>query len=479
MNYLAFDLGASSGRAMLGTIEGDQLELAELHRFPNGPVALPSGLHWNILSLWAEINTGLQAASSYKPVSVGLDTWGVDFGLLDKNDVLIGIPYHYRDSRTEGMLDEAFKRVPREQIYARTGIQFMELNSLYQLYSMVVSKSPALDIAQTLLFMPDLLNFWLTGRKVNEFTIATTSQFYSPVDGTWAADILAALGIPTRIFGEIVPPGTMLGALRGPVAREAGLGDVTVITPASHDTGSAVAAVPAANENFAWLSSGTWSILGAEASQPDLSQKALDFNFTNEGGVFGTWRLSKNITGLWFMQECKRVWDVSYDELTRLAAEAAPFLAVIDVDDPVFFQPGNMPQKIRDYCTRTGQTPPQTQGEITRVILESLALKYRLVLEQLDELTDIRHDPLHIIGGGTKNQLLNQFTADATGRTVITGPVEATAIGNILLQAVAMGELADLAEARAIVRASFPPSVYEPYQRGGWDEAYARLQTLL
>jgi rhamnulokinase len=376
------------------------------------------------------------------------------------------------------MMEAAFERVPREQIYAQTGIQFMELNSLYQLYAMAANQSPALEIAQTLLFMPDLLNFWLTGRKVNEFTIATTSQAYSPLTGTWATGLLEALGIPTHIFGEIAQSGTVLGALREEVARETGAKGMTVITPASHDTGSAVAAVPATNENFAWLSSGTWSILGAEARPPDLSEKALAFNFTNEGGVFDTWRLSKNISGLWFMQECKREWGISYDELTHLAAEARAFLAVIDVDDPIFFHPGDMPQKIRDYCANTGQAVPQTQGEITRVILESLALKYRQALEQLDELTGVRHDPLHIIGGGTRNQLLNQFAADATGRTVITGPVEATATGNILIQAIAMGHLADLAEARALVRSSFPPTTYEPHADARWAEAFARLQTL-
>ncbi len=475
MNYVAFDLGASSGRALLGSLEADRLDIIELHRFPNGPVQLPSGLHWNILDLWTQIMQGLRAAASHNPVSVGMDTWGVDFGLLDKRDVLIGNPYHYRDHRTQGMMAAAFEQMSRADIYARTGIQFMELNTLYQLFAMVKQGAPALDIAQTLLFTPDLLNFWLTGRKVNEFTIATTSQCYSPLTGTWATDVLAALGIPAGIFQEVVPPGTVLGALRDEVARESGLTELSVIAPASHDTGSAVAAVPAENKNFAWLSSGTWSILGAEASEPDLSEKALAFNFTNEGGVFDTWRLSKNITGLWFMQECKRKWGVSYDELTQLAAEARPFLAVIDVDAPVFFHPGDMPQKIQDYCANTGQPVPQTYGEITRVILESLALKYRQVLDQLDELTGFRHEPLHIIGGGTRNQLLNQFAADATGRTVITGPVEATATGNILMQAIAMGQLADLAEARAIVRNSFPPSIYEPQADDRWDEAYAKM----
>ena len=478
MNYLAFDLGASNGRALLGSIENGHLEITELHRFPNNPVRLPSGLHWNILELWSNILQGLQAAAPYQPVSLGLDTWGVDFGLLDKDDVLIGHPYHYRDHRTEGMMEEVFKRVPQKQVYAQTGIQFMELNTLYQLFAMVQQGSAALDIAQTLLFMPDLLNFWLTGRKVNEFTIATTSQMFSPSTGGWATEMLEALGIPAHILNDIVSPGTQLGPLRDEVARAAGLADLTVIAPATHDTGSAVAAVPATNADFAWLSSGTWSILGAEANRPDLSEQALAFNFTNEGGVFDTWRLSKNISGLWTMQECHREWGISYGELTQMAEEARPFLAVIDVDDPVFFRPGDMPRKIQDYCADTSQPVPQTRGEIIRVFLESLALKYRHTLEQLDTLTGIRHDPLHIIGGGTRNQLLNQLAADATGRTVITGPVEATATGNILLQAIAMGQLADLAEARAIVRNSFPPGAYEPRPDTRWDEAYAKMQTL-
>jgi len=478
MNFLAFDLGASSGRALLGSIDDNHLDIIELHRFLNDPVQLPSGLHWNILGLWTEIKKGLSAAASFHPVSMGLDAWGVDFGLLDRDDVLIGNPYHYRDRRTEGMMAEVFKRVPREQIYAQTGIQFLELNTLYQLYAMALSQSPALDIAETLLLMPDLLNFWLTGRKVSEFTIATTSQCYSPLTATWADSMLEKLSIPTKIFPEIAPSGAALGALRPEIAQESGLSDLTVIAPACHDTGSAVAAAPATNEDFAWISSGTWSILGVETREPNLSQKALAYNFTNEGGVFGSWRLSKNIAGLWFVQECKREWGLSYDELTHLAAKAPPFAAVIDVDDPAFFHPGDMPQKIRDYCARTGQPILQTAGEIVRVILESLALKYRLVLMQLDELTGKRHDPLHIVGGGVKNLLLDQFTANATGRTVITGPVEATATGNILMQAIAMGYLSNLTEARAVVRHSFPPNVYDPQPDARWDQAYARLLTL-
>ena len=478
MNFLAFDLGASNGRALLGKFDDGRLEIIELHRFPNEPVSLPSGLYWNILSLWAEIKQGLRSAAPYHPVSVGIDTWGVDFGLLDRNETLIGNPYHYRDRRTEGMMEEVFQRVPREDIYARTGIQFLALNSLYQLYAMVHNQAPALEIAETFLHIPDLFNFWLTGRKVSEFTIATTSQCYSPLDSTWAYAMLEALDIPTHMFPEIVPPGTPLGALRPQLAHSVGIENLTVIAPACHDTGSAVAAVPASNDDFAWLSSGTWSILGVEAHSPTLTQQALAYNFTNEGGVFHTWRLSKNISGLWFVQECKREWRFSYDELTHLASEAEPFLAVIDVDDPIFFHPGDMPQKIQDKRAKTGQAIPKTEGEIVRVILESLALKYRYVLEQLDELRGKRHQPLHIIGGGVKNQLLNQFTANATGRLVIAGPVEATAIGNILMQAIAMGHLSGLSDARAIVRHSFPPTQYQPRPDARWDAAYETLCSL-
>jgi len=441
---------------------------------------LPTGLHWDVHKLWDEIKTGISISAGRFPLeSIALDTWGVDFALLDKNGALLGNPYHYRDSRTDGILNEAFKRVPRAEIFAQTGIQFMQLNTLYQLLAMVIARDPQLEAAHTFLTIPDLFNYWLSGKIVCEFTNATTTQCFNPLTHTWAAPLLESLGIPTRIFPSICEPGISLGTLLPAIASKTGADPIPVIAPACHDTGSAVAAAPASNADFAWLSSGTWSILGAEVRQPVLSEKALEYNFTNEGGVFGAWRLSKNIMGLWLVQECKREWNLSYDELTRLAAEAKPFLAVLDPDNNIFLHPGNMPEKIRKFCADTQQPIPQTQGEIVRVALESLALKYRFVLGRLEELAGKRLAPLHIFGGGTKNRLLNQFGADATGRTVIAGPVEATAIGNILMQAIALGEVGSLSDARAIVRKSFDVETYQPRHRTGWDDAYAKMLNLI
>lgn len=475
-NYLAVDLGAESGRIVVGTIEDGRLSLNETQRFSNGPVRLPDGLHWDVLHLWSEIKSGIATAAAQAPLaSLGLDTWGVDFALLDKHGALLGNPYHYRDSRTDGMLTRAFQRFPREEIFAQTGIQFMQINTLYQLFSMVLAQSPLLAAAQTFLTIPDLFNYWLSGQKVCEFTNATTTQCFDPLRRAWALPLLEALDIPTYILPPVCEPGTLLGALLPAVAAETGAGSLPVIAPACHDTGSAVAAVPAENDDFAWLSSGTWSILGAQVRQPNLSAQALACNFTNEGGVSGTWRLSKNIMGLWLVQECKRQWNVSYDELTRLAAQATPFLAVIDPDSDSFLHPGELPEKIRAFCASTNQPVPATQGEIVRVALESLALKYRLTLEKLEGLLGKRLNPLHIIGGGTRNSLLNQLTADATQHTVVAGPIEAAALGNILMQAISLGHLSSLAEARSVVCRSFAPHIYEPRLSAGWDEAYARL----
>lgn len=479
-NYLAIDLGAESGRTIVGALQDGVLCLAETHRFPNNPVQLPDGLHWDVLRLWSDIQAGIAASAAKFPLaSLALDTWGVDFALLDKNGALVGNPYHYRDARTDHMMEEAFRRLPREQIFAQTGIQFMQINSLYQLLAMVIQKSPLLEIAHTFLTIPDLFNYWLSGDIGCEFTNATTTQCFDPVRRSWAAPMLEALGIPIHIFPDIREPGTALGSLRPDVAARTGAGSIPVIAPACHDTGSAVVAVPAENPDFAWLSSGTWSIMGCEADQPGMDERALAYNFTNEGGVFGTWRLSKNIMGLWIIQECKREWNIPYDEITRQAAEADPFLAVIDPDADIFFHPGEMPDKIRRYCAESGQSIPQTQGGVARIALESLALKYRLVLDRLEALTGKHLEPLHIIGGGTKNKLLNQLTADCTGRTVVTGPIEATAIGNILMQAIALGHLADLGEARRVVRQSFSPEIYRPGSPAGWDEAYQKLLNLM
>jgi rhamnulokinase len=487
-NYLAIDLGAESGRAIIASLAGKNLTLQEVHRFPNTPVRLNDGLHWDVLRLWSEIKNGIASAvkSGAKIDSLGLDTWGVDFALLDKHGSLLSNPFHYRDERTDGMLDEAFKRMSRAEIFSNTGIQFMQLNTLYQLLAMSLQKSPLFDIAQTFLTIPDLLNFWLSGEITNEFTNATTTQCLDPRKRDWTLPVLNAMEIPTHLFKPTTAPGTRLGTLLKPLAEETGAGGVRIVVPACHDTGSAVVAVPAlaGNQDFAWISSGTWSIMGVEVREPSLSEKTLEYNFTNEGGVFGTWRLSKNVMGLWLIQECKRTWEhqgdhLSYDEITRLATDAKPFLAVINPDDNIFFHPGDMPDRIRKYCADTNQAVPQTKGEVLRVALESLALKYRWVLEKLEELTSKKFAPIHIIGGGTKNRLVNQLTADATQRVVVTGPVEATAIGNVLMQAIGLGHLGTLSDARAVVRASFEVEEYHPKPDVGWDDAYAKLLSVI
>ena len=483
-NYLAVDLGAESGRTIVGSLEGDRLALTETHRFPNGPVRLPDGLHWDVLRLWSEIKAGIgiSSANFNKSLeSIGIDTWGVDFALLDGQGALLSNPFHYRDERTDGMLEEAFERMSRAEIFANTGIQFMQLNTLYQLLAMALQNSPLLDVAKTFVTIPDLFNYWLSGEITNEFTNATTTQCFDPRKRDWATPVLNAMNIPAGLFGPVTEPGTSIGSLLPQIAEELGVNALHVVAPACHDTGSAVVAVPAQNQDFAWISSGTWSIMGAEVTDPCVNEKALAYNFTNEGGVFSTWRLSKNIMGLWLVQECKRAWahqgeDLSYDEITRLASEAKPFLAVIDPDDGSFFHPGDMPERIRSYCAKTDQSVPQTKGETIRVALEGIALKYRWVLERLEELAGKRFDPIHIIGGGTRNRLLNQFAADATGRTVVAGPVEATAIGNILMQAIGLKHLASLAEARDVVRLTFFPEVYEPKLNEHWEQAYSRLQ---
>lgn len=479
-HYLALDLGAESGRAILGALENGKLTLTETRRFPNIPVQLPDGLRWDVLRLWTDIQAGIAASAAQAPLaSLALDAWGVDFALLDGSGALLGNPYHYRDSRADGMLEEAFNRVPREQIFAQTGIQFMQINTLYQLLAMSKQKSPLLEAAQTFLTIPDLFNYWLSGAIFCEFTNATTTQCFDPLRRAWALPLLEALELPTRILPPVCEPGTILGSLRPAVAAKTGAGSIPVIAPACHDTGSAVVAVPAEGKDFAWLSSGTWSIMGVETDCPCLDERALAGNFTNEGGVFGTWRLSKNIMGLWLIQECKREWGLSYDEITQLAAAAPPFLAVLDPDSEIFLHPGNMPAKIQQSCAESRQPVPRTRGEIVRVALEGLALKYRLTLERLETLTGKRLAPLHIIGGGTKNRLLNQFTADCIGRPVAAGPVEATAIGNLLMQAIALGHLGSLAEARALARNSFNVETFQPGNRAGWDEAYRKLLKLL
>jgi len=492
LSFLAFDLGAESGRAMLGQFDGERIELSEIHRFANGPVSLPSGLHWDVLRLWTGVERGLALAAREHGADlagVGLDTWGVDFGLLDRNGALISNPHHYRDNRTDGMVEEACRRVSREEIFEQTGLQFMQINSLYQLLSMVVSGSPVLDIAETFLMMPDLFNYWLTGRKACEFTIASTSQCYDPrlsppsqggVRGGWAKPLLNKLGIPTHIFPAIVPPGTVLGDLLPAVAEEAGVDHVPVIAPGGHDTALAVAAVPAERSDFVYISSGTWSLMGVELPEPVINEQSLAYDFTNEGGVERTVRFLKNIVGLWLVQECRRTWarqgeDLSYDDLTQMAAQAEPLRSIVAPSHGEFLKPGDMPARIQGFCQQTGQPVPESKGAIIRCALESLALTYRWVLERLEAILGRRLEPIHIVGGGTKNRLLNQFTADATGRPVVTGPVEATAAGNVMMQAMALGHVGSLEEGRQIVRNSFDVTAYEPSGGSNWDEAYDRF----
>ncbi len=485
-NYLAFDLGAESGRAIVGQLDDGKLTLTPIHRFPNGPVKVLGSLYWDVLRLFSELRQGLSLYRRDYGASldgIALDTWGVDFALLGRGGVLLGNPHHYRDARTEGMLQAAFDRVPREEIFAATGIQFMEINSLYQLLAMKLGGDPTLDQAASLLMMPDLFNYWLTGVQACEFSDATTTQFYDPRQGDWARPMLERLGLPTHILQPITQPGTILGPLRAEIAEEAGLQDAPVIAPASHDTGSAVAAVPARGADFAYISSGTWSLMGIESDRPIITPDSLSFNFTNEGGVCGTFRVLKNIMGLWLVQECRRVWaqdgiELSYGELTDLAAAAPAFGPLVEPDSHQFLRPGDMPSRIREFCVHTGQKPPETRGEVVRCALESLALKYRWVLEKLE----IMYKPLqtiHIVGGGSQNTLLCQFAADATQRLVVAGPVEATAAGNVLMQALARGQIGSLAEGRDMVRRSFDVTTYEPGPAAGWDEAYGRFLAIM
>lgn len=485
MNYLAFDLGAENGRAILGQIANGRLTLRELHRFANRMVSLHGHLYWDILHLFAEIQHALQLAGRehLKLSGMGVDTWGVDFGLLDRDGTLLANPVAYRDHRTDGMMEKVFAKMPREEIYQHTGIQLMQINSLFQLYALVAAQSPLLPIAQRLLFIPDLINFMLTGRQVSEFTFATTSQLFNPVTRTWADPIFAKLALPRHLMAEVIEPGTMIGTLRQDLANATKLPAVPVIAVGCHDTASAVAAVPTQHEHWAYLSSGTWSLMGVEGRAPVINARSLAMNFTNEGGVAGTMRLLKNIMGLWLLQECRRQWsrdgkNLDYAQLMRLAENAPPFRSLLNPDDPTFLHPENMPQAIADFCRRTKQPVPQSEGEFVRCILESLALQYRRVMEMLEELQGGKIGVLHIVGGGSQNALLNQFTADAIGKPVLAGPVEATALGNVAVQALAVGEFSNLTEARQVIKNSFAIQEFHPRDVEPWNEAYQHFVDL-
>lgn len=483
MRYLAIDLGAESGRGVIGELSGGRLRLKEAHRFANTPVRLPDGLHWDVLGLYTQIKhaIGHAAKDGTEPLrGIGIDSWAVDYGLLAADGSLIGLPYHYRDGRTDGVMERAFEIVPRNEIFQRTGIQFLQFNTVYQLLAAKERHPRLLEAADRLLMIGELFTYFLTGRAVGEFTNASTTQLYDPRLGDWSSDLLSRFELPQEIMPEVVAPGTVVGELRDAIAREIGVDRVPVIVPAVHDTGSAVAGVPASGDDWAFISSGTWSLVGIEVDQPVISEESLAYNLTNEGGVAGTFRLLKNVMGLWLLQECRRTWQsegepVEYAGLTAEAEAAAPFRAHVDPDDPIFFKPGDMPARIRAYVSERGLPVPQSRGEMVRCILESLALKYRHVLESLEKASGRRIRVIHVVGGGSQNQLLNQMTADATGCTVIAGPVEATATGNIVMQAVASGALADLKAARALIRDSFELQVYEPKETSAWDEVYHRF----
>ena len=485
LSFLAADLGAESGRVMVGRFDGGRLSLSEAHRFESRPVPLPDGLHTDVLRIFTEIQRGLAAGaqSGEELGGVGVDTWGVDFGLLDGGGRLLGNPCHYRDCLGSGVLERALARVPRAEIFEATGIQLLELNTLFQLLRLREREAAELAAAGRLLMMPDLFSYWLSGRPVNEYTIATTSQCFDTRRGDWARGLLERFSLPTAIFGEIVPPGTVLGDLRPDLAADAGIARLPVVAVGGHDTALAVAAVPARKgRDFAYVSSGTWSLLGAEIEAPCIGEASLAANFTNEGGVCGTIRFLKNLCGLWLVQECRRGWARggtadSYDDLTEMAAAAPPFRSLVDVDHPDFAAPGDMPARLQVFCRRTGQPVPETKGEIVRCALDSLALKYRHVLSTLEGILERRLEPLHVVGGGARNRLLCQLAADATGRAVVAGPVEATAAGNVAMQAMALGHLGskDLAEARDLVRCSFEIVTYDPRPGAAVDEAYTRL----
>lgn len=488
LNLLGFDFGASSGRAMLGVYDGRTLELREIHRFLNEPVMLGDQYVWDLPRLFLEVKEGLRKAAKegVRIDGIGIDTWGVDFGLLGKNGHLLGMPVHYRDARTEGMMEKAFETVSKKEIFERTGLAFQSFNTLYQLLAMKEQGDEALEAADTLLFMPDLIAYLLTGAKATEYTIASTSQMIDPSTRSWDKELLKKLGLPTGLLTEIQPAGAVRGLLREEIARETGLPQVPVIAVASHDTASAVAAVPAEKgSRFAYISSGTWSLLGAELKSPLCREEVMQANYTNEGGLCGTTRLLKNIMGLWIIQECKRAWDregaeIGFGEIVKLAEAAPAFKAVIDVDDPCFMAPGGMPERIQDYCRRTNQPVPETRGEIARVVYEGLALKYRWAIERLEkDLLGHEIDVLHIVGGGSKNEMLNRFTAQAIGRKVVAGPSEGTVIGNLLVQAMALGAIDSLDALREVVARSFENKTYLPEgDASAWDEPYARLLRL-
>mgnify|MGYP004674724965 FL=1 len=483
---LAIDLGASSGRGIVGAFDGERLTLRENHRFSNDPVNLCGRLYWDILRIFHEIKLSVQKTvlDGDAVSSIGIDTWGVDYGLLDRAGRLLSNPVHYRDTRTEGAQELVSRTVPAEELYRVAGIQTLNFNTVYQLAVEREEAPEKLAQAERMLNIPDLLNYFLTGRMANEYTILSTGALLDAKKRDYAWELLDRLGIPRRLFGDVTAPGTDLGTLLPQVQGETGKTDAHVLTVASHDTASAVIAVPSEEKDFLYISSGTWSLMGTELSDPLINAESRAANFTNEGGACGTVRFLKNIMGLWIIQESRRQWrregkDYSFAQMEAWAKESTPFRSLIDVDDSDFATPGDMPEKIRAYCKRTAQPVPESVGEVVRCIYESLALKYRSVAERVMELMGRRARVIHVVGGGTKDRFLSQLTADACGIPVCAGPEEATAIGNLMMQLMATGEVSDLGQARRVVAASFETKQYLPTaDRNMWDEAYGRIRTL-
>lgn len=483
--YIAVDLGASSGRIILGGLEDGRIFLEEIHRFENGPVKESGSLRWDFAKLFGDIKAGLGKAirkTDGKVVSIGVDSWGVDFGLINSNGNLIENPYHYRDSRTDGIMDKAFALMPKKEIYDSTGTQFMQLNTIFQLLSLRLNQPGLLQKADKLIFMADLVSYHLCDEIFAEYTLASTSQLMDMRTGCWSKDVFDKMSLPMDVMPKVIVPGAMVGKLKDVIAKELGCEPIPVIAVGSHDTASAVAAVPADDkDNWAYLSSGTWSLMGVETSETIINDRTLGYEFTNEGGVENTIRLLKNIMGLWLVQECRRIWNIqgdnlSFSDMTELADKAEPFSGFINPNDDRFLVPCNMPAKINEYLCESGQEPIGDRGQITRMILESLAFNYRRVIEMLQDITGRQIEILHIVGGGIKNHLLCQFAADATGKKVIAGPVEATAMGNIMMQAIAAGHIKTVAYGREIIRNSIEVKEYVPSDSDVWVKEYQRAR---
>jgi rhamnulokinase/L-fuculokinase len=487
LKMLAIDLGASSGRGIIGEFDGKKLSLRENHRFSNDPVMVNGSFLWDILRIFFEIKNSIRkcALSDDKDIkTIGIDTWGVDFGLLDKTGKLIENPHHYRDKRTDNINIEAYKRIPKDKLYNITGLQYLPFNTIFQLLALSMQRPHVFNNAETMLMIPDLLNYFLTGIKKTEYTIASTSALLDAKKRTWEKELFSHMGIPEKLFTEIVQPGNILGGLSKEVLDDVGNIKANVVNVASHDTGSAIAAVPAKSENFVYISSGTWSLMGIESKEPIINEKSALYDFTNEGGVNNTIRVLRNVAGLWLVQESKRQWEregekLTFDELNEMAKNNGPSKCFINVDAPEFAPPGNMPERIRDFCKNTNQYIPQTKGEIVRCILDSLALAYKRTLTQINELQGTKAQNINIVGGGTQNSLLCQLTADACGIPVYAGPIEATALGNIAVQMMSLREISSLCEAREIIANSFDVVCYEPKDVGVWDDAYDRFEKLL